>query len=50
MWQKCPICEGHGLVVGGFYDVNPGVQFYTSTRSQEMCRQCNGSGLIWSEK
>lgn len=42
---KCPICNGTGIVPGGFYlSVNG---YCSSTQTTEMCRQCLGSGIIW---
>jgi len=45
--QKCPICEGHGNVMGGFYQTVPGVITTTSTNVAEVCRACRGSGVIY---
>lgn len=44
---KCPICEGHGCVVGGFYMVTSDQQTWTSSVSQEMCRTCSGTGIVY---
>lgn len=41
---KCPICEGKGIVPGGFYhSVGP---YSTSNLTTEQCRSCNGKGVI----
>jgi len=45
---KCPICEGHGIVPGGFYQITPGVLEWSSTNATEICRACGGSGIIWT--
>lgn len=42
---KCPVCDGRGVVPGGFY-LSVG-QSWTSNRSVETCRSCQGTGLIW---
>jgi len=42
--QKCPICEGKGIVAGGFY--NHTGETWVSDRTAETCRQCNGKGII----
>ena len=44
--QKCPICEGHGLVAGGFYTTVPGCEGVSSSAS-EVCRNCLGSGIVY---
>lgn len=44
--QKCPICEGHGIVVGGFYSALPGCQTVTSQLT-ETCRNCLGTGVVY---
>jgi C4-type Zn-finger protein len=43
-WQKCPVCEGRGLVPVGFYNAYP----YTTTGGQttETCRTCQGKTII----
>ena len=43
--QKCPICDGHGIVPGGFYDSVAG-EITTSTVSSEICRNCGGLGVV----
>lgn len=51
MYQKCPVCEGKGIVPPGFYNLN--VPFTTNTitttaKSAETCRTCQGSGVIYN--
>jgi len=46
--QICPICQGKGLVIKGFYD---NVQNETMTTGNlletEECRTCKGLGIVW---
>ena len=42
---KCPICNGTGIVSGGFYLSTNG--YSTSSSTSEVCQQCQGSGIIW---
>jgi hypothetical protein len=42
---KCPVCEGRGIVPGGFYN-SLGNTWFADTIS-ETCRSCNGKGIIW---
>lgn len=44
-WQKCPICEGRGIVIAGFYTTLPDCYGYSSNTT-ETCRTCLGSGKI----
>jgi len=44
--QKCPICEGHGIVPGGFYNSVSGAEMISSSGT-EMCRNCNGTGVVY---
>lgn len=46
--NKCPICNGTGLVPGGFYTSALGGTG-TSSAATEQCRQCKGTGIIWSD-
>jgi len=46
---KCPICEGHGNVPGGFYTSVPGSTMISNC-SQEQCRTCFGSGIVWCKE
>jgi hypothetical protein len=42
----CPICNGHGIVPGGFYTaMGP---YSTSNTISEICRLCGGNGILWS--
>lgn len=47
--QKCPICEGHKIVQGGFYNTLPGCSGVSSAIS-EVCRNCNGEGVVYVEQ
>jgi len=53
MWQKCPICDGRGIVSGGYFD-SPGYideqgnRLWVSDHAVEMCRVCGGKGIIES--
>ena len=47
--QKCPICEGHGIVSGGFYHTIAGCSGISNV-SSEPCRNCNGSGVVYIEE
>lgn len=42
--HKCPVCDGSGIVPGGFYISTGG--FSITGDSQEACRSCNGKGYI----
>lgn len=52
-YQKCPICDGVGQVSGGYYDRAGDCNEWVSDKTIEMCRQCNGTGMIiapdWGE-
>ena len=39
----CPVCNGRGSVPVGFY--TPGT--VTSSLTPEICRSCNGTGVLW---
>jgi len=48
---RCPICLGCGNVPGGFYTSLQGhISEWASTNTSEQCRQCKGSGIVWSEQ
>jgi hypothetical protein len=44
-YEKCPICEGRGIVPGGFYSSLPGCSGVTASVT-EYCRTCNGRGIM----
>lgn len=47
---KCPVCGGRGFVPCGFYSSQT---YYgssvTASNSTEVCRSCNGRGIIFDE-
>ena len=45
---RCPVCGGNGLVSGGFYTQTSGVWSAATVRF-EICKSCNGTGVIWRE-
>ena len=47
--QRCPICEGHGNVTGGFYTMIPGCNGISSSAT-EQCRNCGGQGIVYVEQ
>jgi DnaJ-class molecular chaperone len=46
--HRCPICNGNGLVPNGFYMQTSGY-WSTSSTTTEMCRSCNGTGIVWGQ-
>lgn len=45
----CPVCNGRGHVPNGFYSVVGGTGWTTSSITPEICRSCNGTGIVWAE-
>jgi len=45
----CPVCRGNGLVPNGFYD-QVGGQWSTTSITPEICRSCDGTGIVWNEE
>ena len=43
--HRCPICDGRGIVPGGFYNATG--ETWTATNAAEPCRACNGIGIIY---
>jgi len=45
--ERCPVCNGNGLVSAGFYS-HPGdwPEWTTSTTNPETCHSCEGKGWI----
>ena len=41
-WQKCPVCEGRGMVPVNFYS---GLSYSTSA-TPVCCRTCSARGVI----
>jgi len=44
--QRCPVCNGNGLVDNGFYRQTSGTWTTTNT-APEKCKSCNGQGIVW---
>jgi len=44
MTERCPVCEGRGIVPGHFYDLTP--YQGTGVKGPTMCRSCNGGGVL----
>ncbi len=42
---RCPVCNGKGLLPKGFYE--QGEYFSSSDTSPEICRTCQGQGIVW---
>jgi len=47
--QRCPVCNGNGLVDNGFYRQTSGTWASTDT-APEKCRSCNGQGIVWNSE
>lgn len=50
-YQKCPVCEGRGIVPYGFYDMVPPGYIYVQPESSAVpqppkCRACRGDGIL----
>ena len=45
-YQKCPVCNGNGIVSGGFYDHPGDYPYWKSAHTMETCRSCGGKGII----
>jgi len=41
--HRCPVCEGRGTVMGGFYAGT----FYATGTAREECKACEGDGIVW---
>ena len=45
MLEKCPVCEGRGIVPKGFYNFIGGNNV-TNSSLGEQCRACGGKGYV----
>lgn len=43
--ERCPVCNGNGIVPNGFYAQTIG-QWSTTDASAETCRSCAGKGYV----
>jgi hypothetical protein len=46
LWQTCPVCNGHGIVVHGFFAYPAGQPFDSTSTGPDPCRRCEGTGTI----
>lgn len=42
----CSVCGGNGLVPAGFYSQTTG-RWSSSSTASEVCRSCQGTGVVW---
>ncbi|MHA1302246.1 MAG: hypothetical protein ACTSPI_00900 [Candidatus Heimdallarchaeaceae archaeon] len=45
-YQKCPVCEGRGIVPWNFYSVSEEQKTTAVNLIPETCRTCGGRGII----
>lgn len=45
-WQKCPVCDGVGMVSGGYFLRAGDYHGWTSDKTMESCKVCGGTGLL----
>ena len=45
-WQKCPVCNGVGVVSGGYFTRAGDFPYWNSDHTTEICKVCVGRGLI----
>ncbi len=45
-WQKCPICDGVGIVSGGYFTRAGDYNSWVASNTTETCRICEGSGIL----
>jgi len=46
--HRCPVCNGRGHVPNGFYGTTND-EWTTSSLTPDVCKTCNGGGIVWSE-
>jgi hypothetical protein len=47
--HRCPVCGGKGAVPQGFYNVHWNEGTTSTAPIPEMCRSCQGTGILWEE-
>jgi len=45
-WQLCPVCNGAGVVSGGYFMRGGDYDRWVSNSVFESCRVCDGKGII----
>ena len=45
-WQKCPVCNGVGIVSGGYFNRAGDCNSWVAYDTTEDCRICEGKGII----
>lgn len=48
-WQKCPVCEGTGLVSRPPWVAGDVFVWSDTQTGPYPCRVCSGSGIIWRQ-
>jgi len=46
IYQRCPVCNGRGAVMRGFYEQVDYGSGSSAASMSETCRTCGGSGLL----
>jgi len=50
MYQKCPVCEGTGLVTRPPWVAGDQPTWVDSSCGPYPCKACKGTGLLWKER
>lgn len=45
-WQRCPVCDGRGIVPQGFHSYPAGQIFTSGHTGPDRCQRCAGTGTI----
>ncbi len=45
-FQKCPVCNGVGIVSGGYFARTGDSPYFVTGNTTDRCQICKGTGLI----